>query len=496
MLKRVASLLLCLLFAASSILLVACGGEEEQSQTGATGGDTQGFLNEAKDWGGETVTILSPKGGENDYITCQIDIEEPSDEPVKNAFFNRNALITEKYGINIDVVFPEAGEDPIQMLREDMTGGLNAYQAIVTGITYSAPLASEGLLIDVKGIQNGYLHLDQPWWDQTIVEDTAINNKVFFLAGDAVVHDDEATWAMFFNKDMVEKFGLENPYQLVRDGKWTLDKMYEMLQKVELTHGNVKSYDPAVGDQWGMVVQSYDFYQFMMGCEQVMVDNTGDVPVLRVEEEENVSTFSKIAEFFIFDNKNVGVADYHGPWDSGVYGQEIEIFANGNALFMPHGINNVNNQKMRESEINYGILPMPKRSDLQEEYSTGINAYHCSVISIPITNVEKLDVTCYALEAMAYYGKQMVTPEYYDRTLAHKRLKDDDSIEMLDRIFSNRTYDLGSVLNFNNGDPYQGTLYFYTDLLGDRSDDIISHYNSRKNIYQAGIDALVAQCYN
>ena len=95
---------------------------------------------------------------------------------------------------------------------------------------------------------------------------------------------------------------------------------------------------------------------------------------------------------------------------------------------------------------------------------------------------------------MAFFGKQLVTPEYYDRTLTHKRLKDEESVEMLDIIFANRIYDMGSVINFNGGVESEGTLYFYTDLLGDRNDAISSHFETRKASYQAGIDQLVAQC--
>ena len=307
MLKRVASLTMCLLLVLSALLLASCGGDETTTSNSGNTGDTAGFLNEAKNWGGEIVNILGLPGDADSFNSCQVDINEPSDEPVHDAFFQRNSLIEEKYGINIEVVLPGEGEDAITMLREDILSGSGEYQAIVNSIHNLAPLATDGLLIDFKGIENGYLHLDQDWWDQTLIDDTAINNKAFFLAGDAIVCDDENTWAMYFNKDMIKKYDLESPYDLVKAGDWTLDKMYEMLQVPELTHGSVKSYDPEVGDVWGMVVQSYDFYQFMMGCEQVMVDNTGDLPVLRVEEEENVNTFQKIAEFF-----NVSVEELTG----------------------------------------------------------------------------------------------------------------------------------------------------------------------------------------
>lgn len=33
---------------------------------------------------------------------------------------------------------------------------------------------------------------------------------------------------LFFNKDLIAENQLDDPYQLVKDGTWTLDRMYEM----------------------------------------------------------------------------------------------------------------------------------------------------------------------------------------------------------------------------------------------------------------------------
>ncbi len=453
-----------------------------------------GFL-EFVDWGGTEVNFLCRDYGETSYITYQVDAEEASDNPVLNAFYRRNQYIKQNFNLDINVIHPESGEDIVEMLKTDIMAGGHNYQGIVHPIYYVAPLAVDGLLKDFKSISNGYVRLDKEYWDQALIRDVAIKDKVFFLSGDAIVGDDESTWVMFFNKDVVEEYSLENPYDLVRNNEWTIDKMYEMAQQYELTNGAVKSYDPYVGDKWGMVVQSYDFYQFMMAADQRMVDNTGDVPVLRVDDQENITTFNKIANWFIFDSKNIGVADFHGRWDSGVYDQETQIFANGNALFMPNAINTVNGQNLRETEVNYGVVPLPKRSELQENYAAGVNAYNYDVIAVPYyIQGEELDATCYALEAMAFFGKELVTPEYYDRTLVHKILKDEESVEMLDIIFSNRVFDMGYVINFNAGVASEGTLYFYPELIGAHSDAISSQFKMRKNAYQRGIDNFVAQC--
>ena len=143
--------------------------------------------------------------------------------------------------------------------------------------------------------------------------------------------------------------------------------------------------------------------------------------------------------------------------------------------------------------ISFGLLPLPKRSDLQEDYAAGVNTYSCDVIAIPHNlEGELLDATCYALEAMAFFGKQLVTPEYYDRTLSLKRLKDDDSVKMLDLIFANRIYDMGvlydphhltdKVLRITN-DNTTGVASHWDEWLNEREDtlekinDLYAKYN-------------------
>ncbi len=494
MLKKLLSILLCVLFAATSLLLAGCNGDEEESKYEVSSDVSEGgFLNEAKNWNGETVNILTFAKDSYTFSDCEIDAEEILDEPVNDAFYERNAIIEEKYGIEIVGCFPEPGEDYIDMLRQDVESGLNEYDAICAAITYTAPLAIEGLFYDISEIQNKYIHYDQKWWDQTLIRDTSINGNIYFLSGDAIVEDDEATWAIFFNKDLVSKYGLDDPYQIVRDGKWTFDTMHELIQKVDLMHGSTKSYDPEVGDQWGMVVQSYDFLLFMQGAGQTLVDNTGETPRFRIDDARNIQVFTQFTNM-VYDEQNVGIADRHGYWED-MYKNEGQIFENGNALFMPNAISIVNGEGLRNAEIHYGLLPMPKADELQDEYTTSVNVYRYPIFAIPTSNVEKLDVTCYALEAMAYYGGEMVTEEYYDRTLTYKRFQDDDSREMLDLIFRNRTYDLGTIFNFHNGGG-DGSLYFYTKLIGKLSTDIVSTYEGLKDNYQAGLNEFIEQCYS
>lgn len=493
--KRFLSLLMCLLLVVSCLVLSACT-TDEGGPDGPNGPGDKDFLNEQKNFNGQKIKILG-YGGETSLSACQIDIEEGSDDPVKDAFYRRNQLIKDTYGLDIDVVLPGTGENPVNMIKTDIATNQKKYQAICNVFNNIAPLAIDGYFQDVAAVNNEYLHLNEAWWDQTILKDLKINNKVFFVNGDALVEDDEATWAIYFNKDLIEEYNLESPYDLVADNEWTIDKMYEMAKKVGYSSGATKSYDPAVGDVWGMVVQSYDYFQMMLGADQPMINNDGTKPVLRVDDEENILTFNQIKNLFD-DRVNVGCADFEmGDKDYETrYGAERQIFANGNALFMPGSISYVSLKELQESNIHYGILPMPKRGALQENYSSGTNSYYCAVIAIPRTNKdETLAATCYALEAMAYYGKTIVTPEYYDRTLTLKKFEDTESGEMLDIIFNNRVYDIANIYNLNSGNPSQGTMYFYTNLISkDGTGEIVSSYNEHKQSFEKGLANLLERC--
>lgn len=492
MLKRVTSLLLCLLMVLSTAFLVSCGDSDDGDGDNTVLGDLEGFIPEVKQWN-ETVNILGYKDESRVYSQCQIDVEETNGESVNDAFFKRNELIKQNFGIDVNLVLPDEGEDQIEVLRQDIQAGLKEIDAIMTGVHYIAPLGVEGLLVDFNGDNIQYLNLDKSWWDQTLPEDIDINGKAYFITGDALVNDDESTYVVYFNKDLARSYGLEDIYGLVNEGKWTIDKMYEMIDIV--SNDQAKTWGADSESVWGMISQSYDILSFMHGFEQQIIDNTGEYPELRIDQQANITAFQKIHEI-LNDETNVAVADFYGSFRDtpSVYDIEIDIFAAGNALFMPNSIALVNSTDLRETDISFGILPMPKLNENQDKYTTSVNVYHCAVFAVPISNDEKLDVTCYALEAMAFLGEKYVTEEYYTRTVSLKRLKDAQDSEMLDLIFDNKTYDMGCVFDFGASTGVSGSLYFYSEIM--KSGEIVSHFEGKEAVYQNGIDDLIGQAYD
>ena len=66
---------------------------------------------------------------------------------------------------------------------------------------------------------------DGEWWDQEIIGATTFDNRLGFgPSGAANLMAFDSMWCLFFNENMAENHQLDMPYDLVREGKWTIDE--------------------------------------------------------------------------------------------------------------------------------------------------------------------------------------------------------------------------------------------------------------------------------
>lgn len=494
--------IICLLLLAcvAFTTLVACGDEETNSgttsDTSAANTQGSGFRLEKKDFGGVVIKALTLNT--YDFQACEIAPTELNTEPVNDASYNRATLIEQEYGIKLEQYTVEEQTELVDAVREMVTTSTDEYQIVCAPLHYVAQLSRDDMYIDLASVSsNDYLDLKQPYWDQSTIDNLSFNGKTYFLNGDAIVSDDEATWAIFFNKDIAENnhlaadYDAEDLYQIVSEGRWTLDVMYEMAKKSTVDGGaSGMTWTPDTEDIWGISAQLYDAYALTVAAGHTMTRLENGLPIITVGEEGNVKAYEKVHNI-LADTAFTALAETNGASSSDRYQDIVTIFANGNALFTPEKIGTVSNTAMKEANIRYGILPMPKLDAAQDNYYSTVTVWWCSALAVPVSNVENFDATCYALEALAYYGQEEVTPEYYDRTLKYKRFPDDEEAsEMLDIIFRNRLYDIGTVLNFGTDWP-QSMLYFYPEILRSGSNTHISTLDTYRDIWQDAIDEFV-----
>ena len=122
----------------------------------------------------------------------------------------------------------------------------------------------------------------------------------------------------------------------------------------------------------------------------------------------------------------------------------MDCFKSGRGLFYGEVVQYIVHLG-KEMETDFGVLPVPKYNEKQEDYITWTNGI-CSTSSITkaAQNLERLGPT---IEILAILSYQRVTPAFYDTVLQRKSVRDEESQGMLDIIFKTRTYDLSMYYN-------------------------------------------------
>ncbi len=239
---------------------------------------------------------------------------------------------------------------------------------------------------------------------------------------------------LLFNKQIRVDNNLDDPYSLVREGEWTLDAFDNMCRASHLDlDGNGEM---TTKDQWGMAWQSAKGGMvFYYGCGEHLTE-IGDeqIPVLSVGSERSYNVFAKVRD--MISDKSA----YYQGGDSEI----LDIFREGRSLFMTEVLYHANS--MRQSDIEFGILPMPKYDTAQEYYIQCADGFCVSPAVIPATAANP-DRSGFIVEALAEASCKMIKPEYYEVILKSKLSRDEESGEMLDIIYKNFVID--------NADIYQ-----------------------------------------
>lgn len=160
-----------------------------------------------------------------------------------------------------------------------------------------------------------------------------------------------------------------------------------------------------------------------------------------------------------------------------------DLFLNGHGLFYWSRFDDV--LALRDMDTPFGILPTPKYNEDQAEYVSLVSRHTTALLGIPMSvqNIERTGILTEALSAESYYT---VNPAYYETTLKGKATRDEDSLEMVDLIFSNRIYDLGDIYDIGEWPNY---VLSYVITFADKG--VVSEYEKYQTKIATGIDKFV-----
>lgn len=493
--KKALSLILAVLIVSGLFSACASNGDNKYDETTAEQSESTGTAAAeettgkydvyddlpALNYNGTTVTILS-RGRE--WCKDEISVENQNGEVINDAVFTRNSAVEERLNIKIENILTTDTDNYTitNMIRTQVQAQTNDYDMFANSVYSSIMYTGEGLFKNLYDCE--YIDFDQVYWSQGFNEVSSVGGAQYFVTGPICLSTYRFIFATFFNRNMFTTNGIDLPYNIVRQGKWTIDYQYEITSNIYSdTNGNGQK-------------DADDTYGFVTG-NRLNVDNywsSFKIPIL-------VKTTDNWYEYALDVNRLTTAVDKvnHLMWNSeGSYvftykaadAEQDDIankLSNGSAAMVTLRLIEVEYAYLRNMTSDYGIIPMPKLDESQENYYSYAHD-QVTACAIPVTvTEEEFQMLGAVLEALASESYRTVSPAYYEVSLKTKYVNDADSVEMLDIIVNNLYIDAGVLYTKSLSSIHQQLRTF----MGQNSNTVASTMKALNNIIKKQLESVM-----
>lgn len=452
--KKIIALLLAAMLCLP--LLAACadegGGENTRPVTGDGAQDVGNFAD--GDFDGEDFTFLNILNAENqkDYYNGNyLDADGLTGATIEDAVYKRNLAVEEKY----NVVITQRTEygNPSEVLNMFFMSGDFCFDVIYGWGYKMGSIIPMNYFADFAALPN--IDLTQEYWSPSAMEELTVNDKVYICINDITMNKLEWGGFLFYNKQISEDYNVEstlgNFYDLVEDGKWTLDTYLQAVTSVSHDVDGNGVIDRT--DVYGLVEGDKNGLNVGFGCGINLAEKQDDGSYKLNYYNDKVLDIANSVQDVYTTKKYVWTYDMLANGAdptgyNGVHEYYRSFFAKDNALFCT-GSANITGE-FRDMESDYGIIPMPKYDENQKNYIATIDS-NAAIFAIPSTYRNDVssatpDRTGAILEYMSYKSNQILLPQYYDTLLKGQRLSSDQDQAMLDIIRNSIHYDFAAMV--------------------------------------------------
>ncbi len=491
--KTITYLLLCALLLSS---FVSCGAETETTaDTTPVETEPVETADPTKDeYGRDLVDSAIPADLRFDDATVTIFLRDRLDgieyeyefisenlngEIVNDAIYKRNLETEETLGITFAHVsgYGNPGEYK-NVLDKSVRAGDGSFDIAAYYAYFGASWALEGLFYNLTTLP--YLDFEKPWWNQNFIEEMTIADSLYATVGDVSLTSINRMYAMFFNKNLALDYCPDvDFYDLVRQGKWTLDTFSTINADLytDLNGNGERDDDDFYGWATSSCAIPVDGLQVALGLDITKKNEDGTHTFL-YEDERVVTAYQRTYDLY-FNNAGVQGNKYGGEY--------IELctrkFMGGTSLFLAQIFKETD--LLRTMEDDYGVLPLFKLDEAQDGYyTTSHDAY--SLLSIT-ASCQNPDMVAATLEKLSETSYKYVTPSYFEVALKSKYARGDQDSEMYDLIVAGRKYNFGMVMSASCGNIAQ----LWRSLLDARDENFVSTIKGQANAVKGQLSNLM-----
>lgn len=399
-------------------------------------------------------------------------------DAINDAIYERNLAVEEALNIQLTATHKE---NWICTFVNSIVADDKTYDAGLIGQYMSAMvLGSEGYLYNLQDI--GTLDFEASWVNQNVNDTMNINNKQYVMISDACITAMTSGACLYFSKSLVNDYHLDDPYQMVFDGKWTLDNYIALCEQVSEDRNGDGIYD--TNDAFGMNGSP----TVMAACVRASDIPTTDIsdinaPKITLNTERTLTVIDKLNRVLANTQINLQTANltFEGdPW----YDVILPMFKNNQLLFTFNWVFYA--LELRDMETDFGILPMPKFDETQKEYRTFTSDTWTDLLCVPATTTDA-DKVGHVLNAVGYYSQQYLYPEVIKRTVMGKTIRDESAAEVLDIIFKNIVLDANDFFQWDGGSVYN----IWVNSVNSNSNTFASDYAALNSAMQIKMEATL-----
>ena len=367
------------------------------------------------DYEGSVIMIATPKESLINEDECGIVMAKT----VKT----RNSMVENRFNISVY----SKNVDPDTMFTE-LSNSVRAgdYYADLLMIPqyYISQFAISGLLFNLNSLP--FVNFDAGYNIESGVSAAMALSKGYAAAGWACF-DPDCLSAVFFNRQLVADAGLESPYELVRQGKWTWDEFFVYTGAVEGL--NEKRAEGSLEAVYSYGSQNAALYLadlvFISEGNSFISGGLGNEPFVSITYDSSLHAMGTAQTLY---------SDPHKDRNSM---EAISTFASGGSVFLIDRLSTM--KKISNSDAEWGIVPLPKASAEQENYRT-LMSNEALFFAVP-ANCNSSETVSRILSAMNAASLGFMADAYVTDAMYYY-LRDNDSVEMMEKICYSAYYDM------------------------------------------------------
>lgn len=393
------------------------------------------------DFGGETVRILYASDAERNEFN-----PEESGDIIDDYIYLRNKAVEERLNIKFEWTGMEANASKSLVYLTYAEHSSNAGEPfdIYAATRRAMGLAIEKSLIqDLNLIQKASPYSPDPLYlHDHLKVDMTIGGADFLVTGDISANALLQMNAIFYNTQLAENFGYGDIGILVPEGLWTLDKLIELSSGVYVDFDGDGRKSP--GDRYGFTQSTYvnnDAFYSGSGLKFFDSDPTGDLYIKAsadMTSEKSAYLNDKLFSFFKATDSYTSDPTIANNYSLNPFIEENSLFCHSTLSFADKG------GKFSEPEFKYGILPIPKYDEKQEEYITTLSNQAVFWGIHNYNSEERITMSAAVIEARLYEGHTNVAPAVFENVLK-QRYMFSDYREIFDLMRASVRVDFGKL---------------------------------------------------